>query len=247
MLSKNKAKFIKSLQLKKRREEHGCFAVEGKKSVLELLRSDFPVRTIVCTETFWEENKVLCAGKPAERILCSPAELERLSSFKTNNSALAVAELRPDAGLEKPRGLVLALDGVSDPGNLGTILRTADWFGVKTVVASKHTADVYNPKALQASMGSFCRVSLHYADLEEVFRGLRLPVYAASMEGESAHTFAFERDCIVLFGSEAHGISAPLLKQVRKTIRIPARGQAESLNVAASAAIICDNYIRMAR
>lgn len=245
MLSKNKAKFIQSLQLKKRRQEEGCFVVEGTKSVLELVQSDFEVRTVVCTEEFVRENKRFLGGKPFEVLLCEPGEVEAMSALKTNTSALAVARMRPDGPWGPLRGLVLALDGVSDPGNLGAIVRTADWYGIPVLLASEGTTDFYNPKALQASMGGFCRVRVRYANLEKFLAQVPLPVYAAGAKGESAHVFPFEKDCVLVLGNEAHGVSKALLPRARHTIGIPAYGRAESLNVAAAAAVLCDNYRRL--
>jgi TrmH family RNA methyltransferase len=183
MLSKNRAKFIKSLQLKKNRGESGCFVVEGQKSVLELIGSPFLIETVVCTEEFWRQNKKSLQGKKFETVPCGSSELESVSAFKTANGALAVARTMPDISPREIRGLTLALDGIRDPGNLGAIVRVADWFGIRAILASEDTADFYNPRVLQASMGSFCRVPVHYVKLEKIFQGLGLPVYAASKKG----------------------------------------------------------------
>lgn len=245
MLSKNKAKFIKSLRLKKFREESGCFAVEGSKSVLELIASDFEVQALACTESFRREHGPALKGKKFETIVCSPAELGAVSAFETNESALAVARMRTTRLPEPLHGPALALDGVRDPGNLGAIVRTADWYGISRILVSEDTTDFYNPKALQASMGSFCRVNAHYGNLESELARARLPVYAAGKGGKSVHDFAFRKDCILLLGNESRGISPALAKLVAAPIGIPGYGRAESLNVAAAAAVICDNYRRL--
>jgi len=253
MLSKNKAKFIRSLQLKKQREDQGCFVVEGKKSVLELLNSQFKIRIVVCTESFLENRDGALFAQQIglrpyfpEVILCNPLELESISSLKTNQTVLAVAEIKTQTIPKKVKGLTLVLDHINDPGNLGTILRVADWFGIETVVASLGTTDFYNPKVLQASMGSFCRVQVYYTDLEKYLSTVKIPIYAASAKGESAHHFTFERDCCLILGNESHGISESLLPYVKRTVTIPPYGKAESLNVATAAAILCDNYRRLA-
>jgi TrmH family RNA methyltransferase len=244
MLSKNKAKFIKSLQLKKNREGIGCFVVEGQKSVIELIGSSFQIETVICTDEFLRQNKKSLQGKKFDLVLCSPSELEGVSSFKTANGALAVARIQPDSSPFDLRGLTLALDGVREPGNLGSIVRIADWFGIGAILASQDTVDFYNPKVLQASMGSFCRVPVHYAKLEEIFKGLSLSIYAASKEGDSIHDFAFKKDCVLLLGNESRGISNSLEGFIHRTIGIPGYGSADSLNVSMAAAIICDNYRR---
>jgi TrmH family RNA methyltransferase len=245
MLSKNKAKFIKSLHNKKAREESGFFTVEGAKSVLEILGSRFEVTDIVCTEPFRNENRERLEEKNIETVVVSPEELESVSSFKTANSVLAVARMIPNRAPEKLEGLTLALDNVRDPGNFGTLLRVADWFGVYTVIASEGTVELYNPKVLQASMGSFCRVQVHYADLERFFENEKSPVYAADTKGENVHDFPFEKNCILLLGNESHGLSAALRPCIKRTVSVPAYGGAESLNVSTAAAILCDNYRRM--
>ncbi len=244
MLSKNKAKLIKSLQLKKRREEEGLFAVEGTKSVLELLGSQFQVETVLCAEDFLRESAARLNGRSVEKIVCSQSELESVSAFKTINSVMAVAKIPVQEKPKKFEGLTLALDSVSDPGNLGTILRTADWFGHTQILASKDSADFYNPKVIQASMGSFCRVKAHYVDLNSVLKDSGVPVYAAGAKGKDVHAFPFEKNCILVLGSESHGVSKAILSLARDCVGIPAYGKAESLNVSAAAAILCDNYAR---
>ncbi|OGR86914.1 MAG: hypothetical protein A3A86_06505 [Elusimicrobia bacterium RIFCSPLOWO2_01_FULL_60_11] len=244
MLSKNKVRFIRSLQLKKHREESGCFVVEGQKSVLELIDSSFVIETVVCTEEFWRKNKILLQGKKFETVPCSASELESVSAFKTANGSLAVARIKTDILPRELAGLTLALDGVRDPGNLGSIVRIADWFGVRAILASEDTAELHNPRVLQASMGSFCRVPVHYVKLEKALPGLGLPVYAASKEGSSIHDFSFKKDCVLLLGNESRGISGHLAGSVSGTVGVPGFGKAESLNVSMAAAVLCDNYRR---
>ena len=245
MLSKIKVKFIKSLQLKKNREESGRFVVEGQKSVLELIASSFQIETVLCTDEFLRENRKSLQSKKIEMVPCSLSELESVSAFKTANNALAVARIRTPSVPPKLHGLTLALDGVRDPGNLGAIVRIADWFGLGAILASQDTVDLYNPKVLQASMGSFCRVPVHYVNLEEFLPGVSMPVYAAGKEGASAHDFAFDQNCVLLLGNESRGISGSLRRADIRVIAVPGYGKAESLNVAMAAAVLCDNYRRL--
>lgn len=245
MIPKNRSKVIRSLRLKKHREETGCFLAEGAKSVLELVKSDFEVQTVVCTEAFLEENRGQLEGKKVELLTASPSELDSLGSLRSNNGALALARMKPNAPPSPLSGLNLALDTVNDPGNLGAILRIADWFGVSGIAASEDTADFYNPKVLQASMGSFCRVAVRYMGLSGFLKDCPLPVYAAAKGGKPVHTFSFRKDCVILIGSESHGISQELRPLIKETIGIPAYGKAESLNVAMAAAVLCDNYRRL--
>jgi TrmH family RNA methyltransferase len=244
MLSKNKIKLIRSLQNKKFREEEKLFVVEGKKSVLELLSSDFKVQSVICTENFLKEHKGLLLNREFELESCSPSELESISSFKTNETILAVAKIKQNLPPKKMEGLVLVLDRINDPGNLGTIIRTADWFEIKTFIASNGTVDFYNSKVLQASMGSFTRVSIYYTDLGGFLKESRLPVYAAQKNGKNLHTFSFKKDCCLILGSESHGISGDLTPFITEKIGIPGSRKTESLNVASAAAIFCDNYYR---
>ena len=143
-------------------------------------------------------------------------------------------------------GLILALDGVSDPGNLGTIIRVADWYGIKHIVTSKDSADAYNPKTISATMGSFARVSVSQTDLTSYLPSLKLPVYGAFLEGENIHKTALKQDAVLLMGSESHGIRTDCESLVTDKITIPAYGQAESLNVAMATGIILDNFKRHA-
>ncbi len=201
------------------------------------------MRTLLATEAFWLENKQTLKGN-FDLHLCSPQELEAVSSFKTNNSVLAVTEIKNISIPKHLKGLTLVLDSIKDPGNLGTLIRVADWYGVENIIASKDTVDLYTPKVLQASMGSFLRVKVSYTALEDYLKNISLPVYLAQPNGENVHDFSFEKNCLVLLGSESHGVHVPLISSVKKRIGIPSYGRTESLNVAVSAAVICDNYRR---
>jgi TrmH family RNA methyltransferase len=194
------------------------------------------------TEKFLQEYPQF-SDRPFE--LCHEKDLVSLGTFKSNEYALAVAGMQ-DKKLDMSKvRFAIALDNVSDPGNLGTILRIADWYGIDTILAGTGTADFYNPKVINASMGSFVRVAVHNVDLNKVFQnksGHR--IYGALLEGENVHRLKLELPAILLMGNESNGISESLLPFIHEQLTIPRRGSAESLNVAISTAIICDNLLR---
>lgn len=243
MVSKSNAKFIKSLQLKKYRKQEQCFLVEGAKSVLEVLNSDFKVKQLIATGHFLKNKLPVQVGM--EVIETSAQQLTTLGTLKSNDAAIAVVGIKPQ---QQPIILsgewVIALDDVNDPGNLGTILRLADWYGITNIIASEQTADFYNPKVIAASKGSFCRVNIFYTQLLEYLPLCKLPMYGAVMEGESVHTTKFDKGGILIMGNEANGISKEIFNVLNKKITIPRHGGAESLNVAMATAIICDNIRR---
>jgi TrmH family RNA methyltransferase len=247
MLSKNTVKFIKSLQQKKFRKQEQAFFVEGNKNVTELLSSDFKVSHLLYTSKYAENHPELIAAPGGERYEVDPKTLQSIGSFVTNDSALAVAEMKPNAPLDLEQGdLAIALDNVRDPGNLGTIIRIADWYGIKKLILSEETADFYNPKVLNSSMGSFTRVDFFYTDLQKFFSGTNSPVYGAFLEGENIHQANLSPEGVILVGNESNGISDRLAALVTHKLTIPAFGQAESLNVAVATAVICDNFRRNA-
>ncbi|MBT1708590.1 RNA methyltransferase [Fulvivirgaceae bacterium PWU5] len=242
MLSKARIKFIKSLQLKKYRKQEQCFVVQGAKSVQELLHSDFETLAVLGTAEFLATCPP--AGK-AEVLEVSPKALEELGEFQSNDAALAVARLKPNNPLTVgPTEFALALDDIRDPGNLGTILRTADWYGIRKIIASSETADFYNAKVISATMGSFTRVQVYYTDLETYLPAAGCPVFGAFLNGSNVHMTSFGPNGIVLIGNESRGISDALAPSVTHKVTIPRYGQAESLNAAIATAIICDNLAR---
>lgn len=243
MMSKSVAKFIKSLQLKKYRKQEQLFLVEGSKSTLEAINSHFNVRTVLCTEQFYEQFSNQLKG--LEVLKVTEKQLTEVGTLKSNNAALAVVEM-PVVNSKKADAdkVYLALDDINDPGNLGTILRVADWYGIDTILASEETAELYNPKVISASKGSFTRVEVVYGDLERLIQESQLPVYGTFMEGDDIHKTRFKKGCIIVFGNEANGISPKIEELVDHKITIPKIGGAESLNVAMAAAIVCDNAIR---
>jgi TrmH family RNA methyltransferase len=248
-MTKNEIKFIRSLQQKKNRQAHSLFVVEGAKNVLEVLKSNWKVKSLFVTPEFEEEMNDFLKTEYIDirPIVSKQASLQQAGTFKTNNSALAVIKIPEqnlDAIFENDSGLVLALDSIKDPGNLGTIIRTADWYGITQIVCSPDCVDSFNPKVIAASMGSFLRVKTSYLKLEDFFEKNTLPVYGAFLEGENVHQLNFETKAILLIGSESHGIGASLSEFVTKKVHIPRFGQAESLNAGIATAIICDNWKR---
>jgi TrmH family RNA methyltransferase len=242
MLSKAKIKFIKSLQIKKYRKQEQCFIVQGAKSVQELLNSDFEVILITGTASFL--HHVSPAGR-AEVIETDEKTLYDLGDFQSNDTGLAVARIKPNDPLvvnETEFGLVL--DDIRDPGNLGTIIRTADWYGINKIIASEETADLYNPKVISASMGSFTRVRVYYTSLLEYLSPSNKKIYGTFLNGRDVHEVEFQNGGLIVIGNESRGISDEISVCVTDGITIPRYGKAESLNAAIATAIICDNIRR---
>jgi len=243
MISNSDSKFIKSLQLKKYRLQEGFFVVEGAKNVLELLKSDYEVEKLFCLEQF-SKNYAADIGKQNFALqLVTEKQLSRVGTFKNNNAALALAKIPRRGELVKLDGIVLAFDRLKDPGNMGTIIRVADWYGIQNIVCSEDSVDCFNPKVIAATMGSFTRVDVFYQDLMVLVQ--REPsVYATTLSGDDIHKTAIQAPAVILFGNESQGIRAELLASVHHQITIPGYGGAESLNVAISTAIVCDNLPR---
>ncbi|MDK2618894.1 RNA methyltransferase [Vibrio vulnificus] len=241
MISKNQLKLLRALGQKKQRKALGLFLVQGEKNVLELANSTLKVKQVFATAEFLQHHAVELAGY--ECIEASLDDLTKASTLVSNNAAIAVVEI-PAIETPKAQGLMIALDGVSDPGNLGTIIRVADWYGIKHIVASSDCADPYNPKTISATMGSFGRVQVSLVDLPSYLEQANLPIYGAFLEGESVHKTTFSAQGILLMGSESHGVREQASKFVTDKITIPAFGGAESLNVAMATGIILDNIRR---
>ncbi|EMR04300.1 putative methyltransferase [Cesiribacter andamanensis AMV16] len=194
---------------------------------------------------FLEEHADILSQKPLQLQEASPTELDALGTLQTNHTALAVVEMQPNLPLQAgPGEWALLLEEVGDPGNLGTIIRIADWYGIRKLICSPGTVDFYNPKVVTSSKGSFTRVQAYYTELLPFLEQQRLPVYGADLQGEPVHSFAFPEGGYLLMGSEAHGISPLVAAKLSGRLTIPAYGQAESLNVAIATAIICDNLRR---
>lgn len=242
MISKSTAKFIKSLQLKKYRKQEQCFLVEGAKTVQEVIASDYEVKLLIATESFLHEHKI---DDNIEVQVASPRQLTDLGTYKNNDTALAVVRMQEQEEITINQDeWYIMLDDINDPGNFGSILRIADWYGISNVVASEQTADFYNPKTIAASKGSFCRVKVNYGDIQVLLRNCPAPIYGAMMEGEDVHRMQFQKGGVLIMGNEANGISAPVAASITNKITIPRYGGAESLNVAMATAVICDNIKR---
>lgn len=219
--------------------------VEGGKSVLELLKSDFKIEQLVMTVEFYLQNSAALKAFKGEIAEVKPTELAGVSEHSTNNTALAVVQMKPN---QEPTALkdefALLLDDIRDPGNLGTIIRIADWYGISKVIASEETTDVYNSKVIQSSMGSFTRVSIFYTNLAQYLPKSSLPVFGAFLDGNSVHEINFGSGGLIVIGNEANGISKEVEKFVTQRITIPRFGHAESLNAGIATAVICDNIRR---
>ena len=234
MLSKNQVKLIQKLHQKKYRNELNLFIVEGKKSINEFLQAGYTPQLLIATEAF-------TASVPQHLITpVSKDELRKVSALQNPDEGLAVFEQPKHKGILQ-EGVIVALDNVQDPGNLGTIIRLCDWFGVETLLCNTQTVDCYNPKVVQASMGSLTRVAVHYLDLAAFLTTTALPVYTMDLEGENLYTATFPKDCILILGNEANGISSEVRALSNEVITIPRFSQhqrTESLNVAMAGAII---------
>lgn len=242
MISKFQIKFIKSLHLKKFRTEHHQFIAEGEKNVQELLESNLSVNFVFALPDWINKNKT-SVKKPTELVEINEKELQQISTQVNPNKVLAVAQI-PDYPLNFfSEHTVIALDDIQDPGNLGTIIRIADWYGIDTIICSEESVDLFNPKVINATMGSFCRVKVHYTDLKRYIRHSGKKVYGAVLDGLDIYHTLFEPNCILLFGNESHGINDELRKMIDYPITIPRVGQAESLNIAVSTGIVCDNFL----
>ncbi|MDI9866419.1 RNA methyltransferase [Flectobacillus sp. DC10W] len=245
MLSKNQIKYINALQQKKFRQEYQSFVVEGAKSVVELLSSDFELESLYVTEDFYKETKPLLDKQPLRAEIVGQAELEKAGTFSSNNAALAVVKMKANQELLlNDTEYALVLDEIRDPGNLGTIIRIADWYGIQKIICSEGTVDLYNPKVISSTMGSFTRVSLFYTNLVKYLKGQQKTIYGAFLDSENVHTLNFAPSGYIIIGNEANGISEAVEKVVTHKITIPRFGGAESLNAGIATAVICDNLRR---
>lgn len=238
MLSKNQIKTITRLKQKKYRQQHGFFVVEGVKTIKELLQSHLELYTLYTTETFNIDAK--------NEILITKDELKRISFLTTPNKALAIFKI-PESNPIKQKQLIVALDAVSDPGNLGTIIRLCDWFGVTDLVCSKDVVDCFNPKVIQATMGSITRVNINYVDLAGFLKATNLPVFGAFMDGENIYKATLPEQGVLVMGNEANGVSKEVETIINEKISIPRFGDTqatESLNVATATAILLSEFKR---
>ena len=240
MLSKNQIKLITSLQQKKQRFANQLFFAEGIKVIQELVESNFELVHLYTTQNDFEEVS------QAKKTLISENELKKISALATQNSCLAVFRIQADKKIIES-GLILALDSIRDPGNLGTILRLCDWFGIDQIVCSKDAVDIYNPKVVQATMGSIARVNVNYIDLENFIGQTQLPVFGTFMQGNIIYKTDLPQEGIIVMGNEANGISPELEKLIKNRLTIPRFGslqKTESLNVATATAIVLSEFRR---
>ncbi|MFN3753187.1 TrmH family RNA methyltransferase [Flavobacterium sp.] len=240
MVSKNQIKLITSLQHKKYRNEHQLFIAEGVKVIQELLVSNFVLEHLFVTEAIFEKIS------PSQKTLIPATDMKRISALTSPSSSLAIFKI-PKPVEREEKGLIVALDDIRDPGNLGTIIRLCDWFGIKQLVCSKETVDLYNPKVIQASMGSISRVNVSYLDLNEFVSNTSLPVFGTFMDGKNIYKEILPIEGVLIFGNEANGISSTLEKIIKNRIAIPRFGdiqKTESLNVATATAIFLSEFRR---
>ena len=239
MVGKSQIKYIRSLQQKKYRKATGLFVAEGVKLVDELLKAGFKPQFLYTTHP-----EILPEQAPSFEVI-READLIRMSGLRSPNKVLAVFPI-PEPATITLDAWILALDGVSDPGNLGTIIRLCDWFGIRQIVCSEETADCYNPKVLQATMGSIARVNVVYTPLVPLLRSAGLPLYGAYMEGEKVYGVSWPEKGILVMGNEAHGISEGVGELIQTRVSIPQYGEdtAESLNVATATAVLLNELRR---
>ncbi len=248
MLSKNKIKLINSLSLKKNRDEEKLFVAEGVKIVSELIDSNFELVSIFAHEDFFNANNI---DNVIEKITVNESELKSISNLKTPNQVLAIVKL-PAQELKMndiTNQFSIAFEDIQDPGNLGTIIRTADWFGIKNIICSNNSVNVYNPKVVQATMGAISRVNVFYTELDTFLKQsleFGLKIYGTLLNGESIYNHNLTDKGIVLFGNESKGISSELQKYISNKISIPSAlfNKTESLNVSMAMGIVCSEFFR---
>lgn len=247
MLSKNKIKYIRSLELKKNRKEEGVFVAEGHKLVGDLL-GHFPCKLLIALPSWLQKNTHIIADEVIE---VSFDELSRASLLKNPQDVLAVFD-QPiyDTSIEvMNKSLCLALDDIQDPGNLGTIIRLADWFGIEHIFCSYGTVDVYNPKVVQATMGALARVKIHYCNLVTLISSMKnIPVYGTFLDGNNIYEETLSNNGLIVMGNEGNGVSEEVSRLINKRLYIPnypsSRETSESLNVAIATAVTCAEFRR---
>ena len=248
MITKARIKLIKSLEQRKKRNIHQLFVAEGPKLVEELLATMRPYYIAALPE-WWTQNRPLIKSA-CEQDTITPEELQRASLLRTPQQVIAlfpIPDYKFDTSIAQHE-LCLALDGVQDPGNMGTILRIADWFGIHNVICSEDTVDVYNPKAVQATMGALARVKVHYTDLAALFRQCNAPIYGTLLDGDNIYEQELGRDGFIVMGNEGNGLSQTIREMVTHKLLIPnypiGAKTTESLNVAIATSIVCSEFRR---
>jgi TrmH family RNA methyltransferase len=253
VITRNEIKLVSSLSRKKQREKHRLFVLEGEKIILDYIASGHAIQYLYCLQIFKDKYLSARASKNIHEIkTIGEDELKKISQLKTPNQALAVAPfLNHSLDLDDLSGKnCLVLDQLGDPGNLGTLIRTADWFGIHDIICSRDTVDLYNPKTIQSTMGSLARVKVHYAKLDEILPTVnsKVQVIGTYMKGQSIYDTRLQEPCWIVLGSESHGISKSLTTHIGQKISIPSFSahpqQPESLNVAIAGAIACSELKR---
>lgn len=247
MVSKNQFKFVRQLEQKKHRQQEGLFVAEGPKVVGDLLAAGFQTAEIFATDRWLSEHGVGNTGCT----MVSDDELRKLSFLQHPQQVLALFSIPQDCrpAVASPQGLTLALDGIQDPGNMGTIIRVADWFGITDLVCSKETVDAWSPKVVQATMGSIARVNIRYTDLIPFLEQSGLPVCGTLLDGDNIYAAQLPESAVIVMGNEGNGISDAVRRLVTHRLLIPsvphgATGHADSLNVAIATAITCSEFRR---
>jgi RNA methyltransferase, TrmH family len=238
MISKQEQKYVQSLHLKKYRKEYSKFLVEGEKGIMEVLASDFEIEKVYCTEKYYYLFKKI--NNNVNFIVDSEENISKVSNFVHNSVGVALVKQKVLSKNNSCCSKILILDGISDPGNLGTIVRLADWYGLSNVICSEDCAEFYNPKVISATMGSFCRITVDYVDLEIFLKDYKYPILGAFLNGENVHEVKKPDEFALVIGSESHGISEKVSLFVNTKITIPRRGKAESLNAGVACGILLD-------
>ncbi|MEC9209854.1 MAG: RNA methyltransferase [Bacteroidota bacterium] len=233
MITKNQIKYIRGLSLKKNRMKEQCFIVEGEKSLSELLDSSFEIVELFALKDWINDNK----GVFEKVQVVNFKELERISNLKSPNKVLAVVKIK-NYQILSGTGVTLVLDDINDPGNMGTIIRMCDWFGVNSIVCSNNTVDSYNPKVVQSAMGSIFRVAITYTNLSDYLKGVKSPIYGSFMDGENLKNVSFAKNLHLVMGNEANGITKEISQFITTKVKIENTGKkTESLNVAVATSI----------
>ncbi len=240
MLSKSVISYIQSLEDKKFRQKYQTFVVEGIKIANEVLKSDWEIEHIVCTASYANASSKILNAQQNKVLIAEEWELKKICKAKTPQEVLLVVKMKATPTHESTNDWIIALDGIQDPGNFGTIIRTAAWFGFQHLICSDDCADFYNSKVIQATMGSFLRVTVKVANLQTELSNAKCPIYGALLNGQSLNTVQFQKSGILLMGSEGKGIRPELKPYITTAITIPAYGAVESLNVAVATGIICN-------